>query len=177
MNELGLKITRHYINFCGIDSISIMVCGLIKDLKVHLANYPEAAIIIDFVTIHVSDAWGMLLSRNWDTNLGGSLQMDLSYPTIPIRYGPYATFYNQPMMKNHVEYPNNKDTWSDHEIDVPSKIHERGHCDRFCEESMDPHLDHDLSQDFVILPFVQEDNFDGVDDIVFPKGRTMVNNS
>jgi hypothetical protein len=39
------------------------VCGLIKDIKVPLANYPEVAIVMDVVVIDVPDAWGTLLSR------------------------------------------------------------------------------------------------------------------
>jgi hypothetical protein len=41
MNQSGLKITRPYKNVCEIDSKAIQVCGVIKDLKVHLATcYP-----------------------------------------------------------------------------------------------------------------------------------------
>jgi hypothetical protein len=83
MNQLGLKITRPYRNVCGIDSRAIPVCGLIKDLKVSLATYPDISLLMDVVVIDVPDAWGMLLSRKWATTLGGSLQMDLSYATIP----------------------------------------------------------------------------------------------
>jgi hypothetical protein len=38
---------------------------------------------MDILVIDVLDAWGMLLSRDWGANLGGSIQMDLSYATIP----------------------------------------------------------------------------------------------
>jgi hypothetical protein len=38
---------------------------------------------MDVVFIDVSDAWGMLFSRKWAANLGGSIHMDLSYATIP----------------------------------------------------------------------------------------------
>jgi hypothetical protein len=34
MNQLGLKITRNYRHVCRIDSKSIKVCGVIKDLRV-----------------------------------------------------------------------------------------------------------------------------------------------
>jgi hypothetical protein len=105
MNQLGLKITRPYRNVCGIDSKAIKVCGVIKDLKVHLAIYPEVSLSMDVIVIDVPDAWGMLLSRKWDATLGGSLQMDLSYATIPIGDGSYVTLYNHPVTRNHVEDP------------------------------------------------------------------------
>jgi hypothetical protein len=105
MNQLGLNITRPYRNVCGIDSKSIKFCGVIKDLKVHLYTYPEVSLSMDVIVIDVPNAWGMLLSRKWAATLGGSLQMDLSYATIPIGYGSYVTLYNHPMIKHHVEDP------------------------------------------------------------------------
>jgi hypothetical protein len=42
---------------------------------------------MDVVVIDVPDAWGMLLSRKWVATLGGNLQMDLTYATIPIGNG------------------------------------------------------------------------------------------
>jgi len=68
MNELGLEITRPYRNVCGIDSKAIRVCGLIKNLEVFLANYPEVSIIMDVVVIDLLDSCGMLY-------LGSELQL------------------------------------------------------------------------------------------------------
>jgi len=65
MNQLGLKITRPYRNVRGINSRAILVCGLIKDLKVNLDTYPNISLLMDVVVIDVPDALGMLLSRKW----------------------------------------------------------------------------------------------------------------
>lgn len=78
-----------------IRDITIKVCGLIKDLEVHLVNCHEVTNVMDVVVINVPDAWGMLLARKWATTLSGSLQMDLSFDTIPIGNGHCATLYNQ----------------------------------------------------------------------------------
>jgi hypothetical protein len=51
MNHLGLNIRRTYRNVCGIDSRAIPVCGLIKDLKVNLATYPDISLLMDVVVI------------------------------------------------------------------------------------------------------------------------------
>lgn len=51
--------------------------------NVHLAAYPDIMITMEIVVIDVPDAWGMLLSRKWATDLGGSLQMNLTYAIIP----------------------------------------------------------------------------------------------
>jgi hypothetical protein len=116
-------------------------------LKFFLANYPEVAIVMDVVVIDVPDAWGMLLSRKWVATLGGNLQMDLSFSTIPIGNGHYATLYNQPRAKKHVEDPNNEDAWSDHEFDIPLKLHEENHGEENHQEPMNPPIDPYLSQD------------------------------
>jgi hypothetical protein len=41
------------------------------------------------------DAWGMLISQKWAANLGGSIQMDLSYATIPTRENTYVTLHKE----------------------------------------------------------------------------------
>ena len=47
----------------------------------------------------------MLLSRKWATNLGGYLQLELSYETIPTCEGTFVTFYKEQFRKFHVEDP------------------------------------------------------------------------
>jgi hypothetical protein len=106
MNQLGLRTTRPYRNVCAMDSREIKVCGLIKDLHVKLVVYPNISILMDVVVIDVLDAWCMLLSRKWAASLGGSIQMDLSYATIPTCEGTFVTLYREHPRKYHVEDPN-----------------------------------------------------------------------
>jgi len=91
------------MNVCGIDSKAIKHCGVIKDLKVHLATYLDVSLLMDVIVIDVPNAWGMLLSRKWAATLGGSLHMDLSYATIPIGDGSYVILYNHIVTSNHVK--------------------------------------------------------------------------
>jgi hypothetical protein len=58
---------------------------------------------MDVVVIDVPDAWGMLLSRKWAATLGGSLQMDLSYATIPTPDGDFVTLYREPIVRYQVK--------------------------------------------------------------------------
>ena len=39
---------------------------------------------MDVIVANVPSKFGMLLSRSWATKLKGTLQMDMSYATIPI---------------------------------------------------------------------------------------------
>jgi hypothetical protein len=50
---------------------------------------------MNVVVIDIPDVWGMLLSREWVATLGGSLQMDLSYATIPHPEGGFVTLYRE----------------------------------------------------------------------------------
>jgi hypothetical protein len=61
-------------------------------LKVHLDRYPEIVFLMDIVVIDVPDVWGMLLSRKFVAMLGGTLQMDLTYATIPMDDETNATY-------------------------------------------------------------------------------------
>jgi len=105
MNQLGLKVTRPYRNVCGIDSRKIEAHGLIKDPEVHFFQHPDMSLLMDVVGIDVSDAWGMLLSRKWGAQVGGTLQLDLSYAKIPTTQNTYVTLYREPKRKYHVEDP------------------------------------------------------------------------
>jgi hypothetical protein len=61
-------------------------------VKVFLDRYYEIVFLMDIVVIDVPDVWGMLLSRNFVATLGGTLQMDLTYATIPMDDETSSTF-------------------------------------------------------------------------------------
>jgi hypothetical protein len=103
MRKLGLESTRPYRNFHGIESKAIPTYGVIEILKVFLDQYPEIVFLMNIVVTHVLDVWGMLLSRNFVAILGGTLQMDLTYGTIPMDDETYSHLPNLPMARNHVE--------------------------------------------------------------------------
>ena len=90
-----------------MDNKVVEVHGLIRDLQVHLVVFPDIQIIMDIVVIDVPDAWGMLLSRKWAVDLGGSIQMDLSYATIPSPDGTMVRLNRELERKYHVEDPKN----------------------------------------------------------------------
>ena len=58
--------------------------GLIKDLVVSLHQIPEKSVVTDIVVADGPAKFGMFLSRSWSTKLKGTMQMDLSYATIPV---------------------------------------------------------------------------------------------
>jgi hypothetical protein len=109
MEQLNLRISRPYHNICAMDSRTIEVHGLIKGLQVHLAAFPDIMIEMDIVVIDVPDTWGMLLNRKTAADLGGSLQMDLTYATIPTPNGLEFRLNRELERKYHVEDPRKKE--------------------------------------------------------------------
>jgi hypothetical protein len=107
MEQLNLRISRPYHNICAMDGKMIKVHGLIKSLQVHLAVFPDIMVEMDIVVIDVPDAWGMLLSRKTTADLGGNLQMDLTYATIPTPDGNTFKLNRELERRYHVEDPRN----------------------------------------------------------------------
>jgi hypothetical protein len=83
MKILNPKITTPYHNVCAMDSREIDVHGIIVGLQFKSEAYPTITFPMDILVIDVLDSWGMLLSRKWAATLGGTIQMDISYATIP----------------------------------------------------------------------------------------------
>ena len=83
------------------------VCGLIKDLQVHLAMFPDIQLTMDVVVVDVLDDWGMLISRKIVANLGENIQMELTYATIPTIDRNMARLNREPERRYHIEDPKN----------------------------------------------------------------------
>ena len=60
---------------------------------------------MDILMIDVPDRWGMLLSRKWAATLGGWIQMDWTYATIPASEDSWVKLRNEKEKKYHVENP------------------------------------------------------------------------
>ena len=105
MNQLELTTTRQFGNVCGMDSRPVESKGVIENLKMKLAAYLDVEITMNVLVIDIADVWGMLLSREWATKLGGNIQLDLTYPTIPISKTTSIKLMNEPPMIEHVETP------------------------------------------------------------------------
>ena len=95
MDELGLQITREYHDLFTFDSSRVHCIGLIKYLIVSLAQLPMKSIVMDIVVADIPSKFGMLLSRSWSKKLGGTLQMDMSYATVPIFGGEFRRLYRE----------------------------------------------------------------------------------
>jgi len=78
-----MEITKPYKDLYSFDSRNVKCIGMIKDLVVTLAQLPVKSMVMDVVVVDVPANYGMLLSRAWGHKMGGSLQLDMSYATVP----------------------------------------------------------------------------------------------
>ena len=98
----------------SFDSSRVKCLGLIKYLCVNLAQIPAKNLVMDIVVADIPPKYGMLLSRSWGAKLQGSLQMDMSYATIPI-FNQNRRLYRESHMKymvSNIEKPNNSPIYS-----------------------------------------------------------------
>ena len=55
-----------------------------KDMVVTLEKMTSKTVVMDVVVADIPPKFGVLLLRSWTSKLKGSLQMDMSYATIPM---------------------------------------------------------------------------------------------
>jgi hypothetical protein len=79
--------------------------------------------VMDIVVADIPPKYGMLLSRSWGAKLKGTLQLDMSYATIPV-FGQQRRLYRETLMKymvNSQENPHNYPLYSTHsDLDILS---------------------------------------------------------
>ena len=70
------------------------------------------SVLMDVVLDDIAPKFGMMLSRSWEKRLGGTLQMDLYYATIPVFRGDYMRLCREVQIahlvsdnKNTTNYP------------------------------------------------------------------------
>ena len=88
-----------------MDSRPVKSEEAIENLNMELMVYLEIEVNMNVLVLDIPDTWGMLLSREWAAKLGGSIQMDLSYTSIPIGEKALYRLMNEKPMTEHVETP------------------------------------------------------------------------
>jgi hypothetical protein len=111
MEKLGLQITRPYQDLYSFDSRKVKCMGMIKDLVVNLSQVLVKSILMDVVVVDVPAKYGMLLSRSWGAKLGGSIQLDMTYATIPIFGGQFTQLYRETRLDYTVSDPQNPNNY------------------------------------------------------------------
>jgi hypothetical protein len=84
IDELGLEMTKNYHDLYYFDSRKVKCLRINKDLVVTLFQLPMKSVVMDIMVVNVPPKFGMILSRSWIKRLGGTLQMDLTYDTVPL---------------------------------------------------------------------------------------------
>jgi hypothetical protein len=143
MEKLGLEVTRPYKDLHSFDSIKVKCIGLIKDLCITLVQIPAKSMSMEVVVVDIPPKYGMLLSQSWAVKLKGTLQLDMSYTTIPV-FGQQRRLYRETLMKYMVssqEKPHNYPLYSAHSNLDLFILYNDGHT-----EEQDTQLMEDLSR-------------------------------
>jgi ribonuclease HI len=72
---------------------------------------------MDVVVVDVPTKYGMLLSRSWGAKLGGYLQLDMTYATIPLFGGKYTRLYRETKLAYTVSDPKNPNNYHVYVVD------------------------------------------------------------
>jgi hypothetical protein len=116
IEKLGLEVTRPYKELHSFDSSKVRCIGLIKDLCITLVQIPTKSMVMDVVVANIPPKYGMLLSWSLGAKLKGTLQLDMSYATVPV-FGQQRRLYRETLMKYMVssqEKPHNYPLYSTH---------------------------------------------------------------
>ena len=84
MKEVGLKVDTPYGKCYAMDNRSVPVVGIIKNIEFRFPSFPHISYRTDITVVEISACYGMLLSRQWSNLVGGHVQLDMSYATIPV---------------------------------------------------------------------------------------------
>jgi hypothetical protein len=117
MEKLGLEITRAYQDLYSFDSRKVKCLGMIKYPVVNMAQIPMKSILMDVVVDEIPAKYEILLSRSRGANLGGSIQLDMAYATIPILGGQFNRLYRETRMAYTVSDPQNPNNYMVYVVD------------------------------------------------------------
>jgi hypothetical protein len=106
MQQLGLKVTRPYNNVCGFESKAIPTHGVVENVEICLKECLDKVIHIGIMIVDIPDVWVMLLSRNFTSLLGGTLEMDLSFIEFSLKNGIIGHLLNEQVTETHVQEAN-----------------------------------------------------------------------
>jgi len=95
MKQLNLQVTKPYRDLYSFDSNKVKCLGVIKDLVVSLAQIPTRSLVMDVVVADIPARFGRLLSRSWETKLGGVLKLDFKYAIILTFSGEERRLYRE----------------------------------------------------------------------------------
>jgi hypothetical protein len=95
--------------------------GMIKDLVVNISHVPVKSILMDVVVVDIPVKYGMLLSRSWGAKLGGSIQLDMTYATIPFFGGQFTRLYRETRLAYTVSDPQNPNNYPVYVVDQDLK--------------------------------------------------------
>ena len=119
---------------------------------------------MDIVVADIPSKFGMLLSRSWSKKLGGTLQMDMSYATVPIFGGEFRRLYRETkldyIMSDH-QNPTNHHIYAEEKELGSSILHLTDESDSSTSEILKQQIDEGINEHNSISNQLWKLYFDG----------------
>ena len=84
-NEMKLYITKCIDSVTQLDSFSIDIVGSVKGVQITLNAFSNICVIQDIIVVDLPPLFGICLSREFTTKLGGYLALDYSHLLLPFQ--------------------------------------------------------------------------------------------
>ncbi|XP_059068964.1 uncharacterized protein LOC131859349 [Cryptomeria japonica] len=82
--ELRMHVDTPYGKYYAMDNRSVLVVGIMKDVEFGFPACLATTYKTNITVVQVPANYEILLSRQWSNLVGGHIQLDLSYATIPV---------------------------------------------------------------------------------------------
>jgi len=80
---MGLPLTRTSMGVLQLESTLVKIVGVIKDVVLKVHKCPSVIITQEIMVVELSPLFGLCLSREFTTKIGGYLAMDYTHYLIP----------------------------------------------------------------------------------------------
>lgn len=101
--KLNAEIHKSEIKIIQLDSSRVQVIGKLRDVLIRLSANPVVHKIIDVIVVHIPEAYGLLLSRDWSKKPKGYFATDWYHLWLPHKGEANTIKVNrEPYMKHTV---------------------------------------------------------------------------
>jgi hypothetical protein len=83
--KINVVPTKSTTRIIQLDRSYVKVMGELKDVMIRLASDPRVHQVIDIIVVDISEAYGLLLSRDWSQKLQGYFSTDWSHLWLPYK--------------------------------------------------------------------------------------------
>ena len=81
--NINVQPQRCNTKIIQLDKLDLKVMGELKDVLIQLTSNSKVNQTIDFIVVDILEAYGVILSKDWSTNLNGYFTIDWCHLWLP----------------------------------------------------------------------------------------------